>query len=61
MIKIGLPQIKVGKEKTNWLFLSILGALMAVISLATDIYLPAMPKMHQMSLILHRLRQRHKL
>ncbi len=47
MIKIGLPQIKVGKEKTNWLFLSILGALMAVISLATDIYLPAMPKMHQ--------------
>lgn len=32
---------------TSWLFLVILGALMAFTSLSTDIYLPAMPQMEK--------------
>lgn len=36
---------KTSIPKTGNFFLAILGALMAVTSLSTDIYLPAMPKM----------------
>lgn len=32
---------------SSWFFMGILGALMAFISLSTDIYLPAMPQMAQ--------------
>ncbi len=34
-------------HQSSWLFLAILGALMAFTSLSTDIYLPAMPQMHR--------------
>lgn len=34
-------------HKASWLFLAILGVLMAFTSLATDFYLPAMPKMQE--------------
>lgn len=36
-------------KTTSWVFMAILGALMAFTSLSTDIYLPAMPQMaHQL-------------
>ncbi|AHG63468.1 multidrug effflux MFS transporter [Advenella mimigardefordensis] len=34
-------------QHSSWLFLAILGALMAFTSLSTDIYLPAMPQMRR--------------
>ncbi|MGF2878788.1 multidrug effflux MFS transporter [Acinetobacter johnsonii] len=34
-------------QTTSWIFMAILGALMAFTSLSTDIYLPAMPQMEQ--------------
>lgn len=37
--------LKTSIPKTSKFFLAILGALMAVTSLSTDIYLPAMPQM----------------
>ena len=37
---------KTNIQKTSKFFLAILGSLMAVTSLSTDIYLPAMPQMH---------------
>jgi len=35
------------KNQTGWVFMAILGALMAFTSLSTDIYLPAMPQMNR--------------
>lgn len=34
-------------NQTGWVFMAILGALMAFTSLSTDIYLPAMPQMNR--------------
>ncbi|SFU28119.1 MFS transporter, DHA1 family, bicyclomycin/chloramphenicol resistance protein [Pustulibacterium marinum] len=46
MPQLGRNRIK-QKQANGLFFISVLGALMAFTSLSTDIYLPAMPKMHE--------------
>ena len=47
-MQTNIKSISAKNEISSILLLGILSALMAMTSLSVDIYLPAMPKMHQM-------------